>query len=300
MNRPPRQPRSLRRHDVRMPHSLASQTPTPPTAPGRPPGVGEMLRDWRNRRRRSQLDLALHVGVSTRHLSFIETGRSRPSPAMLEALAGALEVPLRERNRLLLAAGYAPRYAASTLDDAAMRQVRSALDTLLRAHEPNPGLVLDRQWNVVLSNRSAQALAGLLPADLLQPSFNVFRASLHPQGLAAWTENFADWAGYLLHTLRRAVAGTADPALAALEAEVLAYPNVAALQAVGLPDGPTDVPLLVPCVLRLPHLQDARLSMFTTLTTFGTPRDITLDELSIELFYPADDASEVLLRQMAA
>lgn len=292
MRRLPRKP-MRRRHDVRMPHS------TPTASAAQPASVGEILRDWRSRRRRSQLDLALHVGVSTRHLSFIETGRSRPSPAMLDALAGALEVPLRERNRLLLAAGYAPRYAASALDDAGMRQVRSALDRLLRAHEPNPGLVLDRQWNVVLANRSALALAGLLPPELTQPVLNVFRASLHPQGLAAFTENFADWAAYLLHTMHRAVAGTADPALAALQAEVLAYPNVAALVTTGLPDGATDMPLLVPCVLRLPHLQDARLSMFTTLTTFGTPRDITLDELSIELFYPADDASEALLRQMA-
>ncbi|MES2715238.1 MAG: helix-turn-helix transcriptional regulator [Pseudomonadota bacterium] len=274
---------------------------TAPTArPGQPPGVGEILRDWRSRRRRSQMDLALHVGVSTRHLSFIETGRARPSPAMLEALAGALEVPLRERNRLLLAAGYAPRYAARTLDDAGMHQVRSALDRLLRAHAPNPGLVLDRQWNVVLANSPALALAALLPDALTQPSFNVFRASLHPQGLAALTENFADWAGYLLHTLRRAITSSGDVALAALEQEVLAYPNVAALvagRAAGTPaDAPAEAPLLVPCVLRLPQ---GRLAMFTTLTTFGTPRDITLDELSIELFYPADASSEALLRALA-
>lgn len=275
-----------------MPHA------TPTAQPGPQTGVGAILRDWRSRRRRSQMDLALDVGVSTRHLSFIETGRARPSPAMLDALAGALEVPLRERNRLLLAAGYAPRYAARTLDDAGMRQVRSALDRLLRAHAPNPGLVLDRQWNVVLANRSALALAALLPDALKQPSFNVFRASLHPQGLAALTENFADWAGYLLHTLRRAVASSGDAALAALEQEVLAYPNVAALVAAApAADAPAEAPLLVPCVLRLPQ---GRLSMFTTLTTFGTPRDITLDELSIELFYPADDSTEALLQTLPA
>lgn len=275
---------------------------TPPPAPATRPGaVGDLLRTWRSRRRRSQMDLALDVGVSTRHLSCIETGRARPSPAMLEALAGALDVPLRERNRLLLAAGYAPRYAERTLDDDGMRQVRGALERLLRAHEPNPGLVLDRQWNLVLANRPAMALAGLLPDALKTPEFNVFRASLHPQGLGAFTENFADWAHYLLATLQRAVATSADPGLAALQQEVLAYPNVAALLAAGLPpDAGADAPLLVPCVLRLPHLQNARLSMFTTLTTFGTPRDITLDELSIELFYPADDASEALLRSLHA
>jgi hypothetical protein len=182
--------------------------------------------------------------------------------------------------------------------------VRTALDRLLRAHEPNPGLVLDRQWNLVLANRPAQALAALLPESLKQPTFNVFRASLHPQGLGALTENFADWAHYLLATLQRAVDTSADPGLAALQQEVLAYPNVAALLAAGTPpDASADAPLLVPCVLRLPPLagqgQGARLSMFTTLTTFGTPRDITLEELSIELFYPADEASEALLRAMA-
>lgn len=262
---------------------------------GAQPAVGEILRSWRSRRRRSQLDLALDVGVSTRHLSCIETGRARPSPAMLDALAGALDVPLRERNHLLLAAGYAPRYAERGLDDAGMLQVRRALERLLRAHEPNPGLVLDRQWNVVLANRSALALAGLLPAALLQPAFNVFRASLHPQGLAALTENFAEWAGVLLATLRRAIAASGDASLMQLEQEVLAYPNVAALAPAHPPGAVTDVPLLVPCTLRLPQ---GRLSMFTTLTTFGTPRDITLDELSIELFYPSDSASEALLRAL--
>jgi len=277
-----------------MPHSIRV------AQPGQHAGVGEILRDWRSRRRRSQLDLALHVGVSTRHLSCIETGRARPSPAMLEALAGALEVPLRERNRLLLAAGYAPRYAARSLDDAGMQQVRAALERLLRAHAPNPGLVLDRQWNVVLANPSALALAALLPEHLKQPTFNVFRASLHPQGLAALTENLADWAGYLLQALRRAIDTSGDTALVALEQEVLAYPNVAALAAVGAAPAAADPhaepTLLVPCVLRLPQ---GRLAMFTTLTTFGTPRDITLDELSIELFYPADDSSEALLRALA-
>ena len=266
-------------------------------SPVQRPSVVELLRDWRSRRRRSQMDLALDVGVSTRHLSCIETGRARPSPAMLEAIAGALDVPLRERNRLMLAAGYAPRYAARTLDDASMRQVRTALDRLLRAHEPYPGLVLDLQWNVVLANRPAQWLAGMLPPELTRPALNVFRASLHPRGLAALTENFADWAAYLLATLRRAVTTSADAGLAAIQQEVLAYPNVAALGPAGTSaNAPAEAPLLVPCVLRLPQ---GRLSMFTTLTTFGTPRDITLDELCVELFYPADDAAEALLRVIA-
>jgi transcriptional regulator with XRE-family HTH domain len=270
-----------------MPHTFRNPLP------GQQTGVGDMLREWRTRRRRSQMDLALHVGVSTRHLSFIETGRSRPSPAMLEALSGALEVPLRDRNHLLLAAGYAPRYAARALDDAGMQRVRSALDRLLHAHEPYPALVLDRQWNVVLANHSATALVAGLPDPLRHPELNVFRASLHPQGLASLTENFADWAGYLLQTLRRSVVSSGDAAMAALEQEVLAYPGVAALASTTPADALAEAPLLVPCVLQLPQ---GRLSMFTTLTTFGTPRDITLDELSIELFYPADDSTEILLR----
>ena len=263
--------------------------------PGHQRSVGEELRDWRARRRRSQMDLALDVGVSTRHLSFIERGRARPSPAMLEALADALVVPLRERNRLLMAAGYAPRYSARALDDASMHRARSALERLLRAHEPNPGFVLDRFWNVVLANRSATAIAALLPGHLKQPALNVFRASLHPEGLAAVTENFPDWAGYLLQTLRRQIGATGDRAMKALEQEVLAYPNVAALVTNSRTDAQTETPLLLPCVLRLPQ---GRLSMFTTLTTFGTPGDITLEELSVELFYPDDDASEALLRHL--
>jgi transcriptional regulator with XRE-family HTH domain len=271
----------------------------PQTAPkptlARPGSVGEILRDWRSRRRRSQMDLALDVGVSTRHLSFIETGRSRPSPAMLEALSGALDVPLRERNHLLLAAGYAPRYAVSSLDDAGMQKVRIALERLLHAHQPYPGLVLDRHWNVVLANGAAMSLAALLPEHLKQPTFNVFRASLHPEGLAARTENFSDWAAYLLQTLRRAITSSGDPALAALEQEVMSYANVAALASLSSADGGTEPLLLVPCVLQLPQ---GRLSMFTTLTTFGTPRDITLDELSVELFYPSDDSTEALLKAL--
>ena len=269
----------------------------PPTArtapPAQPVVLGDLLRDWRRRRRRSQLDLALQVGVSTRHLSCIETGRARPSPAMLEALSMALEVPLRERNHLLLAAGHAPRYRARAIDEAAMQPVRDTLERLLRAHDPYPGLVLDRQWNVVLANRSALSLTTLLPPQLTQPTLNVFRASLHPLGLAALTENFSEWAGYLLETLRRAIHGSGDPTLIALEREVSAYPNVVALASATPQEIVPEAPLLLPFVLKLPQ---GRLSLFTTLTTFGTPRDITLDELAIELFYPNDDASAALLR----
>jgi transcriptional regulator with XRE-family HTH domain len=261
-----------------------------------PTGVGPILRDWRSRRRFSQMDLALDVGVSPRHLSFIETGRSRPSPAVLVALADRLEVPLRERNRMLLAAGYAPRYSERPLDEAGMGRAHVALQRLLQAHEPYPGIVLDRQWNVVLANRPAMTLMTLLPAFLQAPTVNIFRASLHPQGLAARTGNFEVWAQYLLRTLRRAAAISGDPVLAGLEREVNGYPNVAELEQQHGRDVLEDDSLLIPCILDLPT---GRVSMFTTLTTFGTARDITLEELCVELFYPSDDASEKLLRLAA-
>jgi transcriptional regulator with XRE-family HTH domain len=256
------------------------------------PTVGELLREWRARRHRSQLDVAVDVGVSSRHLSFVETGRARPSPELVLAVAAQLDVPLRERNTLLLAAGYAPRFAATPLDDASMAAVRAALRRLLDAHDPYPGVVLDRCWNVVAANAAAGALTAALPPALTGPPVNVFRASLHPDGLAARTVNFAEWAGYLIATLRRLVVRTADPALERVLAEVTGYDNVAALLShAGWP--PEEAPLLVPCRLLM---GGAELSLFSTLTTFGTPRDITLDELAVELFFPADEPTERALR----
>lgn len=272
-----------------------SLTPTPPARASAlgPEGPGPLLREWRTRRRRSQLDLALDVGVSTRHLSFIETGRARPSPGVLLALAEQLQLPLRERNRLLLAAGYAPRYAERPLDSEAMAPVRMSLQRLLDAHDPYPGVALDRHWNVVLANRAAQALVALLPPALQGLPLNPMRASLHPEGFAAHTANFSDWGRYLVDALQRAATQSGDPGLLALEAEVRSWPNVAALPVRDEGAAAAAPPLLVPCLMRLPQ---GLLSMFTTLTTFGTPRDITLDELCIELFYPADAASEAMLR----
>lgn len=259
--------------------------------------LGPLLRHWRSQRRRSQLDLALDVGISARHLSFIETGRSKPSAQVLMQLAAQLDLPLRERNHLLLAAGYAPRYAERDFESESMAPVRQALQRLLDAHHPYPGIVLDRRWNVVMSNGAAQGLTGLLPPALAVPPLNIFRISLHPQGMAAHTSNFVEWGSYMLDALHRSVLSSGDEVLRELEAEVRGYPNVAALleQAGDMAD--TQAPaLLVPCVLELPV---GRLSMFTTLTTFGTARDVTLDELSVEMFYPSDPASEALLRAMA-
>lgn len=258
------------------------------------PSVGDLLREWRHRRNRSQLDLSIDVGVSARHLSFVETGRSRPSPELVLAVAEHLEVPLRDRNTMLLAAGYAPRFTETSLDDDAMARVRASLQRLLDAHDPNPGVVIDRAWNVLLANRAALAFTDGIPMDLLQPEMNVFRLCLHPDGLAARTTNFDEWGAYLVRQIRRSVQLTGDPHLEAIEAEVLAYPNVAALPTIP-PGEPGEEPtLLVPFTMI--GAGGVELSMFTTLTTFGTPRDVTLDEVSIELFFPADDATDRALQ----
>ena len=256
-------------------------------------GAGPLLREWRGRRRRSQMDLALEAGVSPKHLSFVETGRSRPSPELLLTLARHLDVPLRERNSLLLAAGYAPRYHETAIDDPASQHVRASLERLLRTHDPYPGVVLNRRWDIVLANDAALKMVAAVPAELMAPLPNVFRFSLHPAGVAAFTLNFDEWATYLLAQLGRLVVGTGDAHLAALEAEVLAYPNVVELLARTDAAGDDEPQLLVPCRLLV---GGAELSLFTTLTTFGTPRDITLDELAVELFFPADDATEAILR----
>jgi transcriptional regulator with XRE-family HTH domain len=257
------------------------------------PAVGELMRDWRTRRNRSQLDLSIEVGVSSRHLSFVETGRSRPSPELVLAVAEHLDVPLRERNTMLLAAGFAPRYSQRSITDPAMGRVKASLQRMLDSHNPYPGVVIDRQWNVVLTNTSAGALTAGIPDHVLTPTLNVFRVCLHPDGLAPRTINFNDWGSYLLRQLRRTIQLTGDHGLTELEHEVRAYPNVAALPS------PRDIshwdepPLLVPLTL---NAGPVTLSFFTTLTTFGTPRDVTLDELCLELFFPADDATETALK----
>jgi hypothetical protein len=212
-------------------------------------------------------------------------------------LADRLEIPLRERNRLLLAAGYAPRYAERQLDADAMEHVRGALQRLITAHDPYPGVVLDRAWNVLLANRAAQALSTMLPPHLRGPPMNVIRAGLHPDGFARLTVNFDDWGGHLIDVLQREAAKTACPALLALEREVHTYPNVDALRArrdAGALPAPR---LLVPFIVNLPQ---GRVSLFTTRTFFGSPLDVTLEEICIELFYPADLASESLLRGMVS
>jgi transcriptional regulator with XRE-family HTH domain len=249
--------------------------------------VGPLLRDWRLRRRRSQLDLALDVGVSTRHLSYVETGRAAPSAELVLALAEGLEVPLRESNTLLLAAGFAPRFPNRPLDDDALGPAREALQRLLDLHDPYPGVVVDRAWNIVLANRAATALTADLPPSV---GSNLFRICLHPDGLADRTLNLAEWVAHLLHQLARSVALSGDPELVALDAEVRAYPAVAGCRDVASPTSDVLTPFRL-------AVEGGALSLFTTLTTFGTPRDVTLDELAVELFYPADEATERALRR---
>jgi len=256
-------------------------------------GVGPLVKGWRNRRRRSQLDLALDVGVSCRHLSFVETGRSRPSPELVLAIAEHLDVPLRERNQMLLAAGYAPRFTERSLDDPSMAAVRASVQQVLDAHLPFPGVVIDRRWNVVLANTAAGALLAGIDAALLGPPLNVYRVSLHPDGLWARTTNAQEWGGYLLGQLERTLVLTGDDGLQAIHDEVTSYPTVAALRRHR--ESADEPAILVP--FRLAWSGGREISLFTTLTTFGTPRDVTLDELAIELFYPADAASAALYRE---
>ena len=239
------------------------------------------------------MDLANNAGVSTRHLSFVETGRSKASPELLLLLADHLDVPLREQNALLLAAGYAPRHRHTSLDDPSMGRALGALRRLLDSHEPYPGVAIDRVWNVVLANAPAQRLVSVLPDHLLTPVINVFRICLHPDGLIAHTRNADDWAGYLVGQLRRTSVLTGDAGVRALEEEVATYPIVVDLdrRRQPVPDEP------VPWIPWQVGIGGAELSFFTTLTSFGTPQDITLDELAVELFFPADDQTETALQR---
>ena len=253
-------------------------------------GAGELLREWRNRRRMSQLDLALEAGVSARHLSFVETGRAQPSREMVLMLAEHLQVPLREQNALLLAAGYAPAFSETSLDRDQMRPVRRALDAILTGHEPYPAVIVDREWELVASNAPARGLLVGVSEDLLAPPLNALRITLHPEGLAPRILNFREWSDHLLTRLHRQALLSQDPALAALERELLGYPGVQAASGVA---EPAEM-LFVPLRLRLPS--GVELSLFSTLATFGTALDITLEELSIESFFPADESTDSYLR----
>lgn len=253
-------------------------------------GIGGLIRDWRQRRRLSQLGLALEAHVSARHLSFVETGRARPSRELVLDLAEHLEVPLRERNALLLSAGFAPAYRETPLDSAEMEPVREALDRLLLGHEPFPAIVVDSRWNLISGNRPAMAVMseGVSP-ELLSPPVNALRVTLHPEGMAPRIVNFVEYSGHLMEQLHRQAVSAGDRELLELERELRGYPGVSKEWTL-----PGSGALFVPMVLRGPD--GAELSFFNTLTTFGTALDITIAELTIEALYPADEATAGALR----
>jgi transcriptional regulator with XRE-family HTH domain len=267
--------------------ALAS-TPQPLSQP-----IGTLLREWRQRRRLSQLDLALDADISTRHLSYVETGRATPSRAMVLHLAEQLEVPLRERNTLLAAAGYAPIYRERPLADPALQAAREAVELVLRAHEPYPALAVDRHWNMLSHNRPVLALMEGIAPELMVPPLNVLRLSLHPQGLASKIVNLAAWRHHLFERLRHQIAVSADPVLAALLEELQSYPAPSV-------DEPFEA--IAHNAVALPlQLRTAMgvLSFISTITVFGTPVDITLSELALETFFPADDFTAKALRHLS-
>lgn len=253
--------------------------------------VGEQLREWRTRRRMSQMDLALDTEISTRHLSFIETGRSKPSAAMLQRIADCLDVPHRARNALLLAAGYAPDYRERPLDSAEMDGMRAIVEHVLKGHEPYPALAVDRHWNMIAANDAIAILIEQVSPALLAPPANVLRIALHPEGLAPQIVNYGMWRAHILHRLDLQIEASADPQLAALREEIAGYAVEANDNDVGAVSS-IAVPLVLDTVA-------GRISFVSTVTIFGTPVDITLSELAIEAFFPADAESAALLANLA-
>ena len=266
----------------------------PPARPHRstPLPFGEHLRHWRQHRRLSQLDLASETDISTRHLSFVETGRSSPSREMVLRLSERLDIPLRERNTLLVAAGFAPMYREHALDDPELASARQAVELILKSHEPYPALAMDRHWNMVACNCVVPHLLAGADAALLVPPVNVLRLSLHPLGLAPRIANLVQWRTHLFERLRQQIVATADPVLAALLQELRAYP---------VPEG-ADLHLdgehagiVMPFRFSTPA---GVLSFISTITIFGTPTDVTLQELAMETFFPADELTAQALRDL--
>ena len=254
--------------------------------------VGDLLREWRQRRRMSQLDFAVEAEISSKHLSFLETGRSQPSREMLLHLVELLDVPLRERNSLLIAAGFAPMFKEHALNDPALQPAREAIELLLRGHQPYPAVAVDRHWQLVAANDAANYfMVGVAPSLLTQP-LNVLRITLHPDGMAPRIVNLGEWREHVLSRLRRQIEVSADATLAELYKELSEYPAPAHAA-----ESPTSaVPFAVPFRLAT----DAGvLSFISTITVFGTPVDVTLSELALESFFPADPATAAALRSLA-
>ncbi|MDN0198434.1 helix-turn-helix transcriptional regulator [Streptomyces sp. S.PNR 29] len=255
--------------------------------------VGPLLRAWREQRRVSQLELALRADSSSRHISFIETGRSRPSEEMVLRLAEHLDVPVRERNALLLAAGYAPRYPETPLDDPALGALREGMERLIQGYEPYPALVVDATYRVVAANRGIMMLLDGMPESLLEPPLNAMRLTLHPQGLAPRIRNLREWRGHLLAQMERQIALHRSEALRALYEEVAAYPVPESAPGEE-PDEP--VPYFA-LPMQIEH-EGRTLSFISSISTFNTPMDVTVAELAIETFLPADPATVKYLQSL--
>jgi len=249
--------------------------------------VGELVRAWREQRHLSQLDLASAAEISQKHLSFIESGRSAASRDMVLRLSEHLDVPLRERNTLLMAAGFAPVFRDRPLSDPALKRARSTIDLVLKAHESYPALTIDRHWTMIAANAAIAPLLAGVDAQLLQGQVNVMRVSLHPRGLAPLIVNLAEWRAHLMDRLRRQFRITRDPVIDALLKELTGYQTGSVRQADQKTQSQHDE-VAVPLRLRTP---EGTLSFLSTVTVFGTPVEITLSELSLEAFYPADDAT---------
>lgn len=264
--------------------------------PGARDPFGAHLRHWRTHRRLSQLDLAQEADVSTRHLSYVETGRAAPSREMVLRLAERLEVPLRERNALLVAAGFAPMYRQRSLDDPAMAAARRAVDLVLKGHEPFPALAVDRHWNLVAHNALVPMLMEGAAPELLRAPINVLRLSLHPEGVAPRIANLAQWRTHLLERLQQQIAATGDDTLRALHDELAAYPAPKVSHDAKAIDTALSA-VAVPFQLVTPN---GVLSFISTITIFGTPVDVTLQELAVESFFPADAQTAAALTALAS
>jgi len=256
-----------------------------------PQTAGELIRFWRTRRGLSQLELSLDANVSTKHLSFVETGRSSPSRQLLVHLAQHLDLPIIERNRLLLAGGFAPPYLELPYDGEVMQPLRESLARLLEAHEPNPALIVDGLWNVIDSNRAASLLwDGVDPALLLEPPINLLRLGVHPGGLPRISSMTAACNAPLIHRLKRRSREDADPALAKLVAEVESY----------LPGEPPAGPATQPVVSLRLQTALGEVELFTVIATLGAPLDVTAANLAIETFLPMDPRSATRLAELSA
>ena len=252
--------------------------------------IGEHVKEWRKRRRVTQLEVALAAGVSTRHLSFIETGRAVPSRQMVLHLAEYFRVPIRERNMMLVSAGYAPMFMERSLEDPALAAVQHAISLILERHKPYPAFALDRHWNVVASNRALPVLYEGIAPHLLQPPINVMRLSLHPEGMSTRIENLPEWRAHALHRVQEHLDLSADPVLLGLHRELLSYPA---------PPQETTRAYDVFVPYRV-QTRIGLLSFLTTTMVFGTPLDVTLSELMLECFFPADGATADTVQALSA